>query len=69
MRGLDSVNIYMARHAVDATVFDPVGKSNLTDVRRALSVPDAGPAIGEAHEHTRFAASCTCATLGVRMDT
>jgi hypothetical protein len=52
----DSVNLDMARHAIDVTAYDPVGSSSSTDARRALSMPDVGPVIGEARNRTRFAA-------------
>jgi hypothetical protein len=60
VRGLDSDQPDMARHAVDVTVYDPIGSSNLTDVRKALSSPSADPAIGE----TRDAGSIYGARLG-----
>jgi hypothetical protein len=50
IRGLDSDQRDMARHAIDVTVSDPIGSSDLTDVRNTLSSPSAGPAIGEARK-------------------
>jgi hypothetical protein len=55
-RGLDSDQLDMGRHAIDVTVCDPIGSSNLTDVRKALSSPSTGPAIGQAQKRVRFAA-------------
>jgi hypothetical protein len=55
----------MARHAIDVTVCDPIGSSNLTDVRKALSSPSAGPAIGETRKRVRFAAKISQAQLMV----
>jgi hypothetical protein len=46
----------MARHAINVTVCDPTGAANVTDVRRALASPSAGPALGEARKRTLFAA-------------
>jgi hypothetical protein len=54
VRGLDSDQPDMARHAVDVTVCDPIGSSNLTDVRKALSSPSADLAIGETRTRVRF---------------
>jgi hypothetical protein len=65
VRGLDSDQPDMARHAIDVTVCDPIGSSNLTDARKALSSPSAGPAIGEARKRVRFAAKITQAQLMV----
>jgi hypothetical protein len=65
VRGLDSEQPDMARHAIDVTVCDPIGSSNLADVRRALSSPSPGPAIGEARKGVRFAAQITQAQLMV----
>jgi hypothetical protein len=45
--GLGSDKLDMARHAIDVTVCEPIGSSNLTEVRKALSSPSDGPAIGE----------------------
>jgi hypothetical protein len=43
-------------HAIDVTVCDTIGSSNLTDVRKAMSLPSAGPAIREARKWIRFEA-------------
>jgi hypothetical protein len=42
---------------------DPTGSSNLTDVRKVLSSPSPGPAIGEARKRVRFPAKRTQAQL------
>jgi hypothetical protein len=55
----------MPRHAIDVTVCDLIGSSNLTDVRKALSSPSPGPAIGEARKQIRFAAKIAQAELVV----
>jgi hypothetical protein len=65
IRGLDSDQLEMARHAIDVPVCDTIGSSNLTDVRKALSSPSAGPAIGEAWKRVRFAAKIAQAQLVV----
>jgi hypothetical protein len=65
IRGLDSGQPDMARHAIDVTVSDPIGSSNLTDVRNALSSPSAGPAMVEMWKRVRFAANATQAQLMV----
>jgi hypothetical protein len=36
----------MAQHAIDVTVCDSIGSTNIPDVRKRLSSPSAGPAIG-----------------------
>jgi hypothetical protein len=63
IQSLDSDQLDMARHAIDVTVCDTIGSSNLTDVLRALSSPNAGPAIGEARQRVRLAAKITQAQL------
>jgi hypothetical protein len=63
--GLDSDQPDMAQHAIDASVCDPIGSSNLTDVRKALSSPSAGRTIGEARKRARFAAKITQAQVMV----
>jgi hypothetical protein len=65
IRGLDSDQPNMARHAIDVTACDPIGSSNLTDVRNAPSSPSANPAIGEERNWVRFAAKKTQAQLMV----
>jgi hypothetical protein len=55
----------MARHAIDVTACDTIGSSNLTDVRKALLTPNAGPTIGEARKWVRFAAKVTQAQFMV----
>jgi hypothetical protein len=65
VRGLDGDQPDMAWHAIDVTVCDPIGSSNMTDARKALSSPSAGPAIGEARKRVRFAAKITQAQLMV----
>jgi hypothetical protein len=62
-RGLDSDQLDMGRHAIDVTVCDPIDSSNLTDVRKALSSPSTGPAIGQARKRVRFAAKITQSQL------
>jgi hypothetical protein len=62
-RGLDSTQIDMARHAIDVSVCDPTGDSNLTEVRKALASSSAGPTLGETRKHTRFAAKVAEAQL------
>jgi hypothetical protein len=61
VRGLDSTEIDMARLAIDVSVCDPTGASNLTEVRKALASSSAGPALGETR--TRFAAKLAQAQL------
>jgi hypothetical protein len=56
VRGMDSTQIDMERHAIDVSVCDPTGASNLTEVRKALASSSAGPALGETRKRTRFAA-------------
>jgi hypothetical protein len=46
-------------------VCDPIGSSNLTYVRKALSSPSASPAVGEARNRVRFAVKITQAQLMV----
>jgi hypothetical protein len=65
VRGLDSGQPDMARHAIDVTACDPIGSSNLTDVWKALSSPSAGPAVGETRKRVRFAAKITQVQLMV----
>jgi hypothetical protein len=63
VRGLDSTEIDMARHAIDVSVCDPTDASNLTEVRKALASSSAGPALGETRKRTRFAAKLAQAQL------
>jgi hypothetical protein len=63
VRGLDSTQIDMARLAIDVSVCDPTGASNLTEVRKALASSSAGPALGETRKRTRFAAKVAQAQL------
>jgi hypothetical protein len=63
VRGLNSTQIDMARHAIDVSVCDPTGASNLTEVRKALASSSAGPALGEALKRTRFASKVAQARL------
>jgi hypothetical protein len=65
VRGHESDQPDMARHAIDVTVCDPIGSSNLTDVLKALSSPSPGPAIGETRKRVRFAAQITQVQLMV----
>jgi hypothetical protein len=65
IRGLDRDQLDMARHAIDVTVCDTIGSSNLTIVSKALSSPSAGPAFGEAQKRARFSAKITEAQLMV----
>jgi hypothetical protein len=63
VRGLDSTQIDMARHAIDVSVWDPTGASNLTEVGKALASSSAGPALGETRRRTRLAAKVAQAQL------
>jgi hypothetical protein len=63
VRDLDSTQIDMARLAIDVSVCDPTGASNLTEVRKALAVSSPGPALGETRKRTRFAAKVAPAQL------
>jgi hypothetical protein len=65
VRGHDSDQPNMGWHAIYVTVCDPIGSSNLTDVRKALSWPSLGPAVGEVRKRVRFAAKITQAQLMV----
>jgi hypothetical protein len=51
--------------SMPSAFIDPTGSSNLTDVRKVLSSPSAGPAIGEARKRVRFPAKRTQAQLMV----
>jgi hypothetical protein len=63
LQDLDSDQPDTARHAIDLTVCDPFGCPFLTDVRKALSSPSAGPGIGEALKWVLFVAKITQAQL------
>jgi hypothetical protein len=63
VRGLDSTQIDMARHAIDVSVCDPTSASNLTDVRKALASSSASPALGETRKRTQFTAKVAQAQL------
>jgi hypothetical protein len=65
IRGLDSDQLDLVRHAVDVTVCNTFCSSNLTVVRKAMSSPSYGPAIDEARKRVRFAAKITQAQLMV----
>jgi hypothetical protein len=53
----------MARHAIDVSVCDPTGASNLIVVLKALASSSAGPALGETRKLTQFAAKVSQAQL------
>jgi hypothetical protein len=63
VRGMNSNQIDMERHAIDVSVCDPTGASNLTEVRKALASSSAGTALGETRKRTRFAAKVAQAQL------
>jgi hypothetical protein len=53
----------MARHAIDVSVCDPTGASNLIEVLKALASSSAGPALGETRKRTQFAAKVSQAQV------
>jgi hypothetical protein len=55
----------MARQAIDVTISDIIGSSNLTDVRKALLSPSADPAFNDVRRWARFAATITQVQLMV----
>jgi hypothetical protein len=65
VRDLDSDQLNMARQAIDVTVCDSIGSSNLTDVCKHCRHPALAPAIGEAQKPVRFASEIFQAQLMV----